>query len=197
MTATPRRVLIVSAAPVWRAGALAALSALPGLQVLAAEAPDAGADAYVLQARRLQDAVAWAQELPAERPVVVVTEPEDAAPAFEHAGPVGRLSLEASPAALQAAVMAVLEGLSVTERSAWSAAAWRPAGGIDHEPLTSRELEVFDLMSKGLSNKEIGGVLGISTHTAKFHVSQILAKVGASTRAEAVSSGLRMGLIGL
>jgi DNA-binding CsgD family transcriptional regulator len=87
-------------------------------------------------------------------------------------------------------VAAVLEGLSVRE-SPWLTAA------PEHEPLTPRELEVFELMAKGLSNREIGGVLGISAHTAKYHVAQILAKVGAATRAEAVHAGLRFGLIGL
>ena len=67
----------------------------------------------------------------------------------------------------------------------------------DHEPLTPRELQVFELLGKGLSNRDIAGVLGISAHTAKYHVGQILAKVGASTRAEAVSEGLRFGWIGL
>jgi DNA-binding CsgD family transcriptional regulator len=65
------------------------------------------------------------------------------------------------------------------------------------EPLTPRELEVFELVGKGLSNRDIAGVLGISAHTAKYHVAQILAKVNAATRAEAVAEGLRSGLIGL
>jgi DNA-binding CsgD family transcriptional regulator len=56
---------------------------------------------------------------------------------------------------------------------------------------------VFELLGKGLSNRDIAGVLGISAHTAKFHVGQILAKVGAATRAEAVSLGIQLGLIGL
>ena len=60
-----------------------------------------------------------------------------------------------------------------------------------------REIEVFELLGKGLSNRDIGGVLGISAHTAKYHVAQILAKVGAATRAEAVREGLRHGWIGL
>jgi DNA-binding CsgD family transcriptional regulator len=71
------------------------------------------------------------------------------------------------------------------------------AGVPEHEPLTPRELEVFELLGKGLSNRDIGGVLGISAHTAKYHVARILAKVGAATRAEAVREGLRWGLIGL
>ena len=101
-----------------------------------------------------------------------------------------QLSGDASGARLRAAVAAVLEGLSVRE-TPWA------IEDAEHEPLTSRELEVFELIAKGLSNRDIGAVLGISAHTAKFHVGQILAKVGAATRAEAVGEGLRFGLIGL
>jgi len=64
-----------------------------------------------------------------------------------------------------------------------------------HEPLTPRETEVLRLLASGLGNKEIGAKLQISEHTAKFHVASILGKLGASTRAEAVSLGMRRGLI--
>ena len=67
----------------------------------------------------------------------------------------------------------------------------------DPPRLARRELEVFELLGKGLSNPDIAGVLGISAHTAKYHVGQILAKVGAATRAEAVRIGLQLGVIGL
>lgn len=105
-------------------------------------------------------------------------------------GASAQLAADASASRLRAAVGAVLEGLSVRETPWFTEAP-------DHEPLTPRELEVFELLGKGLSNRDIAGVLGISTHTAKYHVGQILAKVGASTRAEAVSEGLRYGWIGL
>ena len=65
------------------------------------------------------------------------------------------------------------------------------------EPLTPRELEVLELLAKGLANREIAQALGISSHTAKFHVAQILEKAGAATRTEAVRQALRLGLIGL
>jgi DNA-binding CsgD family transcriptional regulator len=106
------------------------------------------------------------------------------------AGGSARLSADAGAARLRAAVGAVLEGLAVRE-SPW------PTPPPEHEPLTAREVEVFEFLAKGLSNREIGGVLGISSHTAKYHVAQILAKMGAATRAEAVHAGLRAGLIGL
>ena len=63
------------------------------------------------------------------------------------------------------------------------------------EPLTSRETEVLSLLAEGAGNKEIAARLHMSEHTAKFHVSSILAKLGAATRTEAVSRGYREGLI--
>jgi DNA-binding CsgD family transcriptional regulator len=63
------------------------------------------------------------------------------------------------------------------------------------EALTPREIEVLRLMSDGLVNKEIAGRLGISEHTAKFHVASILGKLQASSRTDAVARGIRRGLI--
>lgn len=105
-------------------------------------------------------------------------------------GALAQLAHDSSAARLRAAVAAVLQGLSVREAPWFGETA-------EHEPLTPRELEVFELLGKGLSNRDIGAVLSISAHTAKYHVGQILAKTGAATRAEAVSEGLRCGLIGL
>jgi len=69
--------------------------------------------------------------------------------------------------------------------------------GVDGltEDLTARESEVLRLVSLGLGNKEIAGRLAISEHTAKFHISSILSKLHASSRTEAVSLGIRKGLI--
>ena len=63
------------------------------------------------------------------------------------------------------------------------------------EPLTPREREVLQMISAGLGNKEIAGKLSISDHTVKFHVASILGKLGAATRTEAVSIGIRHGLV--
>jgi len=63
------------------------------------------------------------------------------------------------------------------------------------EPLTAREIEVLQLLASGLSNKEIAARLNISEHTAKFHVASILGKLGAGSRTEAVSLGIRRGLV--
>ncbi len=61
--------------------------------------------------------------------------------------------------------------------------------------LTERELQVAQLLSEGLSNKLIADRLGISDHTAKFHVNGVMTKLGASTRTGAVVEALRRGLI--
>jgi len=63
--------------------------------------------------------------------------------------------------------------------------------------LTPREMEVLGLLADGLANKEIGARLGISAHTAKFHVESLLRKLDAANRAEAVREGIGRGLIGV
>jgi len=64
-----------------------------------------------------------------------------------------------------------------------------------HEDLTPREIEVLAMLAEGLGNRQLADRLGVSDHTIKFHISSILDKLGASTRTEAVTLGLRMGLI--
>ena len=66
---------------------------------------------------------------------------------------------------------------------------------IVEERLTPREVEVLRMMADGASNKEIGAELGISNNTAKYHVAQVLAKLGAGSRAEAVRVGIQRGLV--
>jgi two-component system, NarL family, response regulator YdfI len=63
------------------------------------------------------------------------------------------------------------------------------------EEITSRETDVLRMLAEGLVNKVIAARLGISEHTVKFHISSILDKLGASTRTEAVTLGIRRGLI--
>jgi NarL family two-component system response regulator YdfI len=63
------------------------------------------------------------------------------------------------------------------------------------EDLTTRESEVLRLVSIGLGNKAIAVRLAISDHTVKFHISSILSKLQAASRTEAVSLGIRRGLI--
>ena len=65
------------------------------------------------------------------------------------------------------------------------------------EELTPREIDVLRLLAEGFANREIASRLEISEHTIKFHIRSILAKLGASTRTEAVTRGFRAGLIEL
>ncbi len=61
--------------------------------------------------------------------------------------------------------------------------------------LTRREQTILELLGDGKRNKEISGVLAISERTVKFHVSGLLAKLGANNRTQAVRLGVRRGLI--
>jgi DNA-binding CsgD family transcriptional regulator len=104
------------------------------------------------------------------------------------------LSDTATPVQIRAAALALAAGLHFDSTEA----------NINHsdeeeltflEPLTERELEVLNLVAEGLSNPQIAKRLRVSRNTAKFHVSSIIAKLGASSRTEAVTLGLRRGLI--
>jgi DNA-binding NarL/FixJ family response regulator len=105
-----------------------------------------------------------------------------------------------SPEQLVAALQAVAGGLLVLHPS--HASELVPAESaspraLDElaESLTRRELEVLQMLAAGLSNKEIAARLKISDHTVKFHVASILGKLGASSRTEAVSLGIRRGIV--
>jgi ATP/maltotriose-dependent transcriptional regulator MalT len=65
------------------------------------------------------------------------------------------------------------------------------------ESLTSREVQVLELLAEGLSNKNIAERLGISDQTVKFHVASISGKLGAVNRTDAVRRAVRRGLITL
>lgn len=75
----------------------------------------------------------------------------------------------------------------------------QPSGqsGDRQAALTPREIEVLGLMAGGASNKMIARALGISVHTAKFHVGQVLDKLDATGRTDAVAHAARLGVIHL
>jgi DNA-binding NarL/FixJ family response regulator len=70
-----------------------------------------------------------------------------------------------------------------------------PSEGERPSPLTAREQDVLRLLARGRSNRQIGEELFISGKTASVHVSNILAKLGAASRTEAVAIAYRQGLI--
>lgn len=188
-------IAIVTGTPLLAQGLAAALAGEPDWQ-LSQHGEPVAADVLVLH--RGDDASVPSS--PPDVPLVVIGSALRAWAALPQ--PLALLPAGVTAAQLRAAVAAVLQGLQV-RHSQWAFAppAFAPPRMLvdtgEHEPLTPRELEVYELLGKGLSNPDIAGVLGISAHTAKYHVGQILAKVGAATRAEAVSAGLRMGIIGL
>jgi NarL family two-component system response regulator YdfI len=106
-----------------------------------------------------------------------------------------------SPVGIIAAVEAVGAGLAVLLPEGLetllreSAASQRAVSPPLVEALTRREIEVLGMMVEGWGNKEISSRLGISEHTVKFHVASIMGKLNASSRTEAVTSGIRHGLI--
>ena len=85
-------------------------------------------------------------------------------------------------------LLTLLNGASIGDDLFGSASA-------GYAPLTPRELEVLAAMADGASNKAIARRLGISFHTAKFHVAAILAKLNADSRTEAVTRAAQLGLV--
>jgi DNA-binding NarL/FixJ family response regulator len=161
--------------------------------------PDDPGDVAVIPVRDGADAAAQCAALAPGRPAVLLaggTIDEETRRTLATRRALGVLSAGASLEQLRAAIAAVAAGLFVGDQPPGRAQP-ATAAALDVDPLTSREIEVLELLGKGLTNAELGEVLGISAHTAKFHVAQILAKLGAASRAEAVHAGLRLGLIGV
>ncbi|HTU45000.1 MAG TPA: response regulator transcription factor [Bryobacteraceae bacterium] len=129
-------------------------------------------------------------------PVVLLSREPPHQAAFT--GPVRAwLPDDALPAEISAAVIAAAQDLTVlTHRQVRR---WLKSANEDEqtptEALTPRELQVLRMLADGLGNKQIAAQLAISDHTAKFHVAQILAKLRAVSRAEAVAIAMRRGLV--
>jgi DNA-binding NarL/FixJ family response regulator len=208
------RVLVVGDDPLARSGLAALLANEPEIAVIAQSAT--GEDAAAAVAEHDPDVILWdlgsRPESPVELPgtsseegaPLLALAPDDG-PAAEAlaAGAQGVLYRDAGADRLAAALAAVARGLVVFDEGI-AAPLLRPQGGAASspseldtpvEPLTPREVEVLQLLAEGLSNKLLGSRLGISEHTAKFHVNAILGKLGAQGRTDAVVRAARMGLI--
>jgi DNA-binding NarL/FixJ family response regulator len=143
-------------------------------------------------------------DAPEARPAVVLVTDDESDSRFLSTRAAGRLAWAALPASvspveLRRAVLAVAAGLVVIH-PALAPPLLAPGSSDSPEPeagLTDREREVLDLMSKGFSNPEIAGLLGISENTVKFHTSSVYAKLGVANRTEAVRVGIRSGEIHL
>jgi DNA-binding NarL/FixJ family response regulator len=102
------------------------------------------------------------------------------------------IPLEVTTHQLVTAIAATIAGFAVTIPRPSTAP---PEAVQIAEELTAREVEVLRLMARGQTNKQLAVQLDISEHTVKFHVSSVLAKLGARTRTEAVTIGMTRGLV--
>lgn len=115
---------------------------------------------------------------------------EDIVQALE-AGACGYVSKSARPAELTTAILDAHAGKRVVSAAIESRIAEHASGTT----LTAREIEVLHLLRKGLTNPDIGRILGITPRTAKAHVAAILEKLGAADRTEAVARAFERGLL--
>jgi DNA-binding NarL/FixJ family response regulator len=130
--------------------------------------------------------------------VAILDDAPDGGVAALRAGARALMSPAAGDAEIAITLAAAARGLCVLPPATLqSAVADEPARatGADEGPLTARELEVLGAMADGASNKAIARRLGISFHTAKFHVAGILAKLDADSRTEAVTRAAQLGLV--
>ena len=132
--------------------------------------------------------------------VICLVERAESAAALR-AGAAAVVPRSAGSAELRLAVAAVRHGLSLAPSGSFVAVEpdeeFGPVSGIDDEQtvLTGREREVLALMAEGASNKQIARRIGVSVHTAKFHVASILDKLDATGRTDAVAHAVRLGLL--
>ncbi len=142
------------------------------------------------------DVVLWEETegaLPAGSVVALVASEDGAARALA-GGARGALLRDAGARKIAAALKACACGLVVLDEGLPLVRRDPP---VEAELLTPREHEVLQLLAQGLANKEIAHRLGVSDHTAKFHVNEILARLGAQSRTEAVVRAVKLGLITL
>ena len=179
----------------------------PDFESLTSQWPDVEADILLVEAsgeqfEAVMESLA-ASDLASETAVVVLSDRSEPRWITEalRAGARGALPSDISAEQLVAALEAAAAGLVVMYPTEMSAvfpaaepAASRPLTDLA-EPLTPRENEVLQMLAAGLANKEVAARLAISEHTVKFHVAAILGKLGAGSRTEAVSLGIRRGLI--
>jgi len=194
---------VIARDPLVRSGLVAVLSSYPGLVLKEAVAE-------LTSAPPAADVLVWdAPEAPqnaALSPVLALVSGSQSAELALRSGARGALSRSAPLDAIAPAALAVAAGHWVLDDE-FAAALLHPASAPLTAPLRSaslapsllspREQEVLSLLSEGLSNRDVAARLGISHHTAKFHVNAILDKLGATTRTEAVVLAARSGLLTL
>jgi DNA-binding NarL/FixJ family response regulator len=195
----PLRILIVGEDPLARGGLGILLSSGPEIEVVGQVSPGEAAGAVE---SLFPQVVIWdfgvnprgIEGIPQGAAVLALVPDVDFASEALRVGARGILLRDIGVRRLAAAIQAVAAGLTVLESTFDLLRQPSPSPELA-EPLTPREIEVLQLLAEGLSNRLIGERLGISEHTAKFHVNAILGKLGAQGRTDAVMRAARLGLI--
>jgi DNA-binding NarL/FixJ family response regulator len=159
------------------------------------------ADVAIVQSPAAEQLRRWIRRHRATAFVAIVDDSPDAGIDALRAGAHAVLSEAAADADMAITVQAAARGLCVLpghllqSLQAAGPIVDDPLRSTGEGPLTARELEVLAAMADGASNKVIARRLGISFHTAKFHVAGILAKLDADSRTEAVTKAAQLGLV--
>lgn len=193
------RVGVLAAGMTMRMGLREVLRTLPDVQVAAEASASGGLPALDVLVTTAVDLLA---DLPEDHPPVLLltNDPEEAVRLADY--PVwGALPLEVGAEEISAALHALVQGLwAGSPALAARLLSPRPLAALNGgeeviDPLTEREREVLQLTAEGLANKQIAAALDISENTVKFHLSSLYAKLGVTSRTEAVRAGARRGWV--
>jgi len=187
------RVIVEADSPVVRAGLEAMLRADPDVDVTTEAASADVAVIYTDDDEAFDNAIESAEQIPAV--VLSNSVPGERIAHALRSNVRAVLPREAGEREIIAAVHAAAAGLITVQPGDVDKILAQTVDTASGEPLTPREVEVLRMIADGESNKRIAWRLRISEHTVKFHVASILAKMDASTRAEAVAIGIRRGLV--
>ena len=194
------RVAVLASALALRIGLREVLGGLPDVEVLAESAFPQGlpaADVWVLTSA---DFIGEMDQEKAQ-PLLLLTDDPDEVARLSGLPVWGILPLDASAEELSAALHALAEGLWVGAPALVQSLLERhPLPMLEHgeqvvNRLTERERQVLQLTAQGLPNKQIASELEISENTVKFHLSSLYAKLGVTSRTEAVRAGARRGYV--
>ncbi len=184
----------------------AALAEVPGVEVfdasydldVSARVYSAAAVVLEIRAHSPQVDLERLSAMKGETPVLALTAPRLRGEVLAR-GASGSLAPTAAPEVVVAACRAIDAGLTVFDGDVATLfeVPIAPHESAGTHTLTPREGEVLRLLADGFSNKQIGDRLGVSDHTAKFHVNSIMQKMGAQKRVGAVVKAARLGLIDL
>jgi two-component system, NarL family, response regulator YdfI len=205
----PTRVLIVAESDVLAATVEASLRDKAGLRIVVGrsralgrliEEHDPVVVVLVSTAARVASALeTMGSVLRTPAVILLVDDPRGAwTSAARRAGVQAVLGSDAPPEQITAAIDAVTAGLIALHPDVMRPVPRAAVGDTGEErALTTREREILEMLAEGLSNRMIARRLGISMYTVKFHVASILGKLRAGSRTEAVTLGVRSGLISL